>query len=170
MRTRATRLGAALCLALVAAAAGAQQTLRSFDDPQQRERYYALLEELRCLVCQNQTLASSDADLAQDLRDEVYRLVVEEDRSDEAAIAFLTQRYGDFVLYRPPFRPSTWLLWLGPFAMLLAGGAVLAAIVRARRRAPAPALTDRERARAEALLAPDDAGEGPADPGEEERR
>lgn len=128
------------------------EALREFDSPQQRERYQSLLEELRCLVCQNESLASSGADLAQDLRDEVYRLVVVEGRSNEAAIEFLTQRYGDFVLYRPPVKPSTWLLWFGPLIMLAIGAGVLVAVVRRRRAEPAPALDEAERARAERML------------------
>lgn len=128
------------------------EALREFDSPQQRERYHELLEELRCLVCQNESLASSSADLAQDLRDEVYRLVVVEERSNEAAIDFLTQRYGDFVLYRPPVKPSTWLLWFGPLLMLAIGAGVLVVVVRRRNSEPAPALDEAERARAERLL------------------
>lgn len=139
--------------AMAASPAGADaEALREFDSPQQRERYQNLLEELRCLVCQNESLASSGADLAQDLRDEVYRLVVVEDRSNDAAIDFLTQRYGDFVLYRPPVRPGTWLLWFGPLIMLAIGAGVLVAVVRRRRAEPAPALDEAERARAERLL------------------
>ena len=128
------------------------EALREFDSPAQRERYMNLLEELRCLVCQNESLASSGAGLAQDLRDEVYRLVVIEDRSNEAAIEFLTERYGDFVLYRPPVQPSTWLLWFGPLIMLAIGAAVLVAVVRRRRSEPPPELDASERARAERLL------------------
>lgn len=128
------------------------EALREFDNPEQRARYNALLEEIRCLVCQNESLASSSADLAQDLRDEVYRLVVTENRSREAAIAFLTDRYGDFVLYRPPVQPNTWLLWTGPLLMLLVGAGVLIAVVRQRRRQPEPELEPAERERAERLL------------------
>lgn len=136
----------------------AQEALREFENPEQRERYYELLDELRCLVCQNENLASSSADLAQDMRDEVYRLVVEDERSSEAAIEFLTARYGDFVRYRPPFEPSTWLLWLGPFAMLAAGALVLAAIVRQRRAEPPPDLSPEEQARAQRLLRGEESG------------
>lgn len=133
--------------------AGAEpETVREFDTPEQRERYNELLEELRCLVCQNESLASSGAGLAQDLRDEVYRLVVTEGRSREAAIEFLTERYGDFVLYRPPMRPATWLLWFGPLLMLAVGAVVLIAVVRRRRHAPMPELDPDERERAERLL------------------
>lgn len=155
-----SRAIARLLLLLVFAVHGSvyadAEALREFDTPEQRERYHELLEELRCLVCQNESLASSSADLAQDLRDEVYRLVVEENRSNAAAIDFLTQRYGDFVLYRPPMRPYTWLLWFGPFLMLLAGVTVLIVVVRQRRRAVAPPLTAAERERAERLLEGDD--------------
>jgi len=139
-----------------AAAVADAEALREFDNPEERERYQELLEELRCLVCQNESLASSSADLAQDLRDEVYRLVVVEDRSPEAAIDFLTQRYGDFVLYRPPIRPYTLLLWFGPLLMLIAGTVVLVVVVRQRRRAAEPPLSDTERARAERLLRGED--------------
>lgn len=130
------------------------EPVREFETPAQRKRYYALLDQLRCLVCQNESLASSGADLAQDMRDEVHRLVVEEGRSKEAAIDYLTDRYGDFVLYRPPVGPSTWLLWFGPALMLLVGALVLGAVIRQRRSAPTdPPLSPDEQARAERLLA-----------------
>lgn len=147
---------AILLVVLVVAplAAPGQETLRRFESEAQRDRYYELIDELRCLVCQNETLASSGADLAQDMRDEVYRLVVTEGRSNEAAIEFLTARYGDFVRYRPPLQPSTWLLWGGPFLLLAAGAAVLVAIVRRRRREAVPELTPEDHARAERLLRP----------------
>jgi len=152
MRARLLLLILLLTLAASPAARADAEALREFDSPAQRERYMNLLEELRCLVCQNESLASSSADLAQDLRDEVYRLVVVEDRSNEAAIGFLTERYGDFVLYRPPVQPNTWLLWFGPLIMLAIGGAVLVAVVRRRRSEPPPELDATERARAERLL------------------
>jgi cytochrome c-type biogenesis protein CcmH len=84
-------------------------------------RLRALSEELRCLVCQNQSLADSNADLAVDLKREVERLMTE-GKSDADIKAFLVQRYGDFVLYKPPVQGNTYLLWGGPFALLLAGG------------------------------------------------
>lgn len=86
----------------------------------ERERFHRLAGELRCLVCQNQTLADSDADLAADLRREVEQLMLA-GRSDEAIKAYLVERYGDFVLYRPPMQRNTWLLWLGPFGLLVVG-------------------------------------------------
>ncbi|MFB6259517.1 MAG: cytochrome c-type biogenesis protein, partial [Thiohalorhabdaceae bacterium] len=79
----------------------------------------ALLGKLRCLVCQNQSLADSDADLAQDLRDEVYVHMVEKGKTNEAIVDYLVDRYGDFVLYRPPFEPATYLLWFGPLVLLV---------------------------------------------------
>ena len=142
---------------ILSASLGAAETLREFDSEAEKRRYKELLEEVRCLVCQNESLASSSADLAQDLRDEVYRLVVVEDRSREATIEFLTARYGDFVLYRPPVKPTTWLLWFGPLAMLLVGGLVAVAIVRQRTRAQP--LTSAEHERARRLLEGDDSDE-----------
>lgn len=91
-----------------------------FTNPAQEQRYMALIEGLRCLVCQNQSLADSNADLAQDLRQEVYRLMIEGD-DNEGIIKYLVARYGDFVLYRPPFKSTTYLLWLGPIIFLIIG-------------------------------------------------
>jgi cytochrome c-type biogenesis protein CcmH len=124
--------------------------VREFDDPEKRQRYERLLEELRCLVCQNQSLADSDADLARDLRTEVYQ-IIREGKSEEEAIAFLTARYGDFVLYRPPFKPITVLLWIGPLLILTGGGLFLFRQAR-KRRAPEPLdLSAAERERLERL-------------------
>ena len=128
-----------------------------FSRPEQRERYQSLLEELRCLVCQNQSLADSHAPLAQDLRDEVLERLRQGD-SDEEIVRFLVARYGDFVLYRPPFRPQTWLLWLGPFVLLLAGGAILLRIAAGRRAAEPPPLTPDEQRRLEELGKEQDPG------------
>jgi len=98
----------------------------------ERERFHALAEELRCLVCQNQTLADSDASLAADLRREVEELMLA-GRSDEEIKAYLVQRYGDFVLYRPPLQRNTWMLWLGPFGLLVIGGLVWWRVQRSHR-------------------------------------
>ncbi len=120
-------------LLAVAAAADAQPVL----DESQQARYQQMAQELRCLVCQNQNIADSDAPLAADLREQL-RMQLAAGRSDEEIAEYLTARYGDFVLYRPPFKPSTWLLWLGPFALLLV--ALVTALRFARlRRAAAPA-------------------------------
>lgn len=122
------------------------------EDPVVEARMIAISEELRCLVCQNESLAASRAELAEDLRREVRKLI-RDGKSDAEIRDYLVARYGDFVLYRPPVKPTTWLLWFGPFA-LLAGGAV-GLIAYLRRRAgkvDAPELTPEQRAAAEALL------------------
>ncbi|WP_020561429.1 cytochrome c-type biogenesis protein [Methylosarcina fibrata] len=93
---------------------------REFSNPEQREAYESLIKELRCLVCQNQTIADSNADLASDLRRQVYEMV-QQGKSREDIVRFMTERYGDFVLYKPPFKFKTGLLWLGPAAFLLIG-------------------------------------------------
>ncbi len=97
-----------------------------FDSQQQQDRFQALTTELRCLVCQNQNLADSDAPLAQDLRQEVFKLL-QSGASDDDIRQFLVQRYGDFVLYRPPLKGNTLVLWLAP-ALLLGLGAVIVAV------------------------------------------
>jgi cytochrome c-type biogenesis protein CcmH len=99
-------------------------------------RLRRLETDLRCLVCQNQTLADSDAPLAVDLRNEIRAMAVK-GRSDEDIRAFLLERYGDFVLYKPRFTPVTWLLWLGPFALLIVGGVIGWGVLRGRARAAA---------------------------------
>ena len=91
---------------------------------EQAQRYHDLLRELRCLVCQNQSLAESDAGLAADLREEVKSMVVKGVSNDEI-YAFMTARYGDFVLYQPPFKPQNYILWFAPFLLLLVGLTVL---------------------------------------------
>lgn len=104
----------------------------TFDSPEQEERFDSLTEELRCLVCQNQSLADSDAVLAQDLRNEVY-VMLQQGNSNEEIKRFLVDRYGDFVLYRPPFRRDTLLLWLSPLLLLTTGGVVMAFTISRRR-------------------------------------
>jgi cytochrome c-type biogenesis protein CcmH len=142
---------AALVL-LVAAFAQAAEAPPAAADPAVEKRLMDLAEELRCLVCQNQSLADSNADLAVDLRNEV-RSQIQAGKSDAEIRAWLTQRYGDFVLYRPPVKATTILLWVGPFVLLVGGLlGLLVALRRRRARVALPALTDEERARAEALL------------------
>lgn len=102
-----------------------------FDDAQKEARFKQLIDELRCLVCQNQNLADSNAELAQDMRRLTYEMV-QRGESNEQIVTFMVQRYGDFVLYRPPFKNSTVMLWVGPFLIL--GVAVLVLIVFIRRR------------------------------------
>lgn len=123
-------------------------------DPVLEKRLLALSEQLRCLVCQNQNIADSNAELAQDLRLEV-RKMLEAGKSDKEIIDFLVERYGDFVLYRPPVKSTTWLLWAGPGVLLLLGLLGLAYHLRQRNRQLAALdqpLSSEEARRAEALL------------------
>jgi cytochrome c-type biogenesis protein CcmH len=141
-------------LLLAAALAGVVQAaspvdLYQFDGAEQEQRYRALVAELRCPKCLNTNLAGSDAPIAQDLRRTVHRLITEEGMSDEEILAFLQRRYGDFVLYDPPFRPDTWILWLGPGVLLLLGAAVL---WRMLHRSPAQPLSQDEAARLRTIL------------------
>ena len=116
------------------------------------KRLVNIAEDLRCLVCQNESLAGSRAELAEDLRREV-RGLLKEGKTDQEVKDFLVSRYGDFVLYEPPVKPTTWLLWVGPFLFLGIGIAVLIVYLRRRNRHVQPeALSDEERQRAEALL------------------
>lgn len=108
-----------------------------FDTPEQRERYGELTGLLRCLVCQNQTLADSSADLASDLR-EVVRDMVISGASDEEIIEFMLERYGDFVLFRPPVRGSTYALWAGPFVLMLFALLFLRRLARRGKAAAQP--------------------------------
>ena len=124
---------------------------RGFTSPEHEERYHTLVDELRCLVCQNQTIAESNADLASDLRREVYRMV-EDGRSAEDIAGFMVARYGDFVLYRPPLRGGTIALWAGPFLLAATGLTVLAVYLRRRRRAPAAPLDADERRRVQRIF------------------
>jgi cytochrome c-type biogenesis protein CcmH len=128
------------------------QIAQPIEDPLYEQRMKALTQQLRCLVCQNETLAESQADLAQDLRREI-RDQMKAGKSDQEILAFLTQRYGDFVLYNPPIKATTYLLWFGPFVLLLAGTAVLYRYVKRRRELiNEKPLTAEEHRRAEKLL------------------
>ncbi len=131
-----------LLLALLVPAAATTITELEFDSPQQEQRYKSLIRELRCLVCQNQDLADSDADLAKDLRQEVYEMMRAGKSNDEIK-AFLVARYGDFVLYRPPVQGNTLLLWIGPGLFLVVGLLGAWAFFR-RHRLPAGADDDEE--------------------------
>jgi cytochrome c-type biogenesis protein CcmH len=91
-----------------------------FDSPATEKTFHKLSEELRCLVCQNQNIAESNADLAKDLRLEIYNMLID-GQSEEEIVDFMVQRYGDYVLYRPPFKPMTWLLWFGPILVFIFG-------------------------------------------------
>ena len=108
-----------------------------FTDRAEEVRFQGLLRELRCLQCQNQTLADSDADIARQLRNEVFRMI-REGQTDDQIKDFMTARYGDFVLYNPPVKSGTWLLWFGPFVILGGGALALAVHLRKRRANAAP--------------------------------
>lgn len=141
-----------LCLAGTAHAA---IDAYEFRDEAERQRYRTLVEELRCPKCQNQNIADSNAPIAMDLRREIFRML-EEGKSNEHIVDYLVDRYGDFVRYKPPVNAKTLLLWYGPVALLVLGFAVLAVILRRRRRgAEAQAsnsLSEAERARLATLL------------------
>jgi cytochrome c-type biogenesis protein CcmH len=122
------------------------------EDPQIEQRMKALTEQLRCLVCQNETLADSRADLAEDLRKQI-REQIKAGKTDPQILAFLTERYGDFVLYKPPVKKTTYLLWFGPFVLLIAGTGVLYRYLKQRRETiKEEPLTAAERKRAEEIL------------------
>jgi len=130
----------------------AQEAKPMAEDPELEKRVLKLSHELRCLVCQNETLAESRADLAVDLRNEV-REQMRAGKTDQEIVAYLTERYGDFVLYRPPVKPATYLLWFGPFLLLLGGLAFLYRYLQQRRELITERpLTADERRRAEELL------------------
>jgi cytochrome c-type biogenesis protein CcmH len=142
-----------LCLLSSFAMAQVQEEERPSDDPVIEQRLANLSRELRCLQCQNQTLADSPAGLAADLRREI-REQMKAGKSDQEIIAFLTQRYGDFILYKPRVTYTTYLLWFGPFILLLAGLYILFRYIKQRRDTiPERPLTADERRRAEELLA-----------------
>lgn len=142
------RFFSSLLLLLPLAASAVE--VREFDTPEKQARYERLLNELRCLVCQNQSLADSDADLAKDLRDEVYD-IIQGGKSEDEAVQFLTDRYGDFVLYRPPFKATTVLLWGGPILILLVGAAFWWSQGRRRGDPACVDLNEDERQRLERL-------------------
>ena len=121
-------------------------------DPALEARMMVIAEELRCLVCQNETIAASNADLAVDLKNQI-RIKLNEGQSQKQILDFMVQRYGDFVLYRPPLKTTTVLLWVGPFVLLSIALFMLVLNVRRRRRAAQPtALSDADAAKARALL------------------
>ena len=122
------------------------------EDPVVEQRLIAISEELRCLVCQNESLAGSRADLAMDLRREI-RTLVKAGKTDAEIMEFMVSRYGDFVRYRPPVKPTTWILWFGPFLLLIGALVGLTRMVRRNQRnAEAPVLDAAQRAKALALL------------------
>lgn len=139
-----------MMLALPSSWAGIE--IRHFDKPEQEALYNSLMFELRCLVCQNENLAASNAELAKDLRDEVYKMIITKDWNETQVKSYLVARYGDFVLYKPPMKSSTFLLWFGPLLMLLLGFGILFLMVRNNRKQPVSQLDDKKREEMRKLL------------------
>ena len=151
-------LFAVLAALLIAQPVLAKEAAPLAEDPAVEKRLTNIAEELRCLVCQNESLAGSQADLAKDLREEV-RGLIKTGKSDEEVKDFLVSRYGDFVLYRPQVKPATYALWAGPFVLLLIGIVVLVSFLRKRSKQVEQIedepLSEADRKRAEALLKDD---------------
>ena len=135
------RIGIVLILFLTFGPANAIDAGKAFDDPEMQARYEKIVSEVRCLVCQNQTIKDSNAFLAADLRREIRRLM-EEGRSDAEIYDFLVTRYGDFVLYRPRMKGKTMALWIAPFLLIAVGGVVAIRVVRGRMSLPIDDDTD----------------------------
>lgn len=162
--SRITQFLLALLLAVSLPAQGQEQAsapdsmtkeaLPNAEDPEIEQRMVRLAEDLRCLVCQNESLAGSHAELAEDLRREI-RAQMKAGKNDKEVIAYLTERYGDFVLYRPPFKPVTYLLWLGPLLFLAIGGGAWIMTLRRRRAAAAIPQDEKKLAAAAQLLEED---------------
>ena len=151
------RLALAAVAASLATLAWGQSSEVARPDPVVESRLKAISEELRCLVCQNQTIADSHATLAVDLRQQI-RVMVGAGKTDAEIRDYMVQRYGDFVLYKPPFQANTILLWLGPALLIAAGTVALVVTIRRRRAMPAAAVPDAaERREIESLLAGNEA-------------
>ena len=150
------RILRSLILVLVLICSGsmvlAKDAMPLADDPVIEQRLIVISEEMRCLVCQNESLAGSRSDLANDLRREIRNLI-KEGKTDDQIRSFMVERYGDFVLYRPPVKPITWFLWIGPFVILLVG--IIGLMVYLRRRnqsVPSTKLSEADNRRIDALL------------------
>jgi cytochrome c-type biogenesis protein CcmH len=133
MKSKLVKLFALLLCMLLLPAFAQNHAVLEFSHPEYKERYYELIGQLRCLVCQNQTIAESNAELAVDLRRRVHEML-EQGASDEAIIDFMAARYGDFVLYNPPLKPSTMLLWFAPFLVIGIGSIVLVVFILRRNK------------------------------------
>jgi cytochrome c-type biogenesis protein CcmH len=123
----------------------------TFDAPEQAEDFRTLIEEMRCLVCQNESLAGSNAELAVDLRNEIYEMM-KSGQSKDDIINFMVARYGDFVLYNPPLKPSTYPLWFGPLIIFIIGAVVLSRILRRKNITRETELSAEEEQRLNRLL------------------
>jgi cytochrome c-type biogenesis protein CcmH len=140
-----------LCLFLLSQSIHAEIEVYQFANPEIELRYQSLTEELRCLVCQNQNIADSHAELAQDLRRKVYEKL-NSGETNEQIISYMTERYGDFVLYRPPFNPRTLILWLAPVLTLLIGGIGFWSLLKRRENSTEEQLSDTQLAHLNNLL------------------
>ena len=136
---------------VLTATAQARVEVHTFDSAAQEERYNNLIAELRCLVCQNQNLADSNAELAVDLRRKTYEMV-KQDKSETEIADYMVDRYGEFVLYRPPLNRNTLLLWVGPFIILLIGVGLLIRTIRRRRAEQTAGIDDAQLQAAATLL------------------
>ena len=125
--------------------------IKKFDNEQQEQRYKYIIDELRCLVCQNQNISGSNAGLAQDLRKQVHKMILAGE-DDEAIFDFMVTRYGDFVLYRPPFKASTFFLWVGPFIIFALGVFVLIRFIRQRKKVVVTELSSTDKEKLKQLL------------------
>ena len=140
-----------LALLLPLNSANAAVEVKEFINEKQEQRYKHIIDELRCLVCQNQNISGSNAGLAKDLRKQVYKMIQAGD-DDEAIFDFMVTRYGDFVLYRPPFKASTFFLWVGPFIIFAIGLFVLIRFIRQRKKIVVAELSAEEKEKLKQLL------------------
>lgn len=147
------KLSSLLCIFLLGFSLSSQAKVesREFANEQMEEDYKTLVTELRCLVCQNQNLADSNAELAVDMRTKVYSML-NEGRSKAEIADFMVARYGDFVLYRPPVKSSTFMLWFGPFIFLLIGAVIAISYVRRQQKSAQSGVDTQTRKRAHSLL------------------
>ncbi|MEM9101772.1 MAG: cytochrome c-type biogenesis protein [Pseudomonadota bacterium] len=139
-----------LCVFLMPVLTMAAFDVYQFETEQQEKRFHSLTHELRCPKCQNQSLAGSDSELAQDLRAIVYEMIIA-GKTDDDILQFMHQRYGDFILYRPPVEPRNYPLWFGPFVILLLGVLALVFIVRRQKKNSAQPMTEEEKTRLDQL-------------------
>ncbi len=145
------RLLSGILLLILMLSAQAAIVAFKFSDPAKEARFRKFGEELRCLVCQNESLADSNAELALDLRRVLYKMI-QNNATDKEIISFMVDRYGDFVLYKPPVKPTTWLLWFGPFILVAVGLFILVRVIRKTRKQPDTELTAEEQKQLDSLL------------------
>ncbi|MEJ2620879.1 MAG: cytochrome c-type biogenesis protein CcmH [Candidatus Thiodiazotropha sp.] len=144
-------LFALICLMGLTSLQAATLAEYTFEDPAKHEDFRAIIEEMRCLVCQNESLAGSNAELAVDLRNEIYEMM-KSGQGKAEVIDFMVARYGDFVLYSPPIKPSTYPIWFGPLIVFLIGGVVLFRIIKRKNQSRETELSDEEQQRLKELL------------------